>query len=381
LLLWLIFRIGENLFDRDVAKLALVFAALSPYFLAYSTGYMAHASCAVLVAGASLALLRAIRLSAVTWVFVTFSLLTYASLIRPLTGVVSFVLILAFGIGYSEDQPRLRQSIICVGIAGIALAVGLTLAYNKIYTGEYWLSPYALSRGLSAPREISLNPRLISRNLAFLTRWSLQNTLVYTFPFLFLLSAYAAVREWRTAPGLRLLALFFPALVVAHLVQTETSASFLGERYYFEGFFGIPILAARGFTLLGDRWGASKPAVAGLLVGLALVQVGDVTLAGLLIKRQSALYGEAATLAQQLPDRPCVVFLAGQDNDTSRFIPKHFNRNSADWEKAGQVFLVDPGVDQRPMWTSRLGRREWVAIGSDRRDGVRLQESGTLQTP
>src|SRR5207302_9138507 len=134
----------------------------------------------------------------------------------------------------SGDQPRLRRYIICIGITGVAIAMGLTLAYNKIYTGAYWLSPYTLKRGLNTPKEISLNPRLISRNLAFLTRWSLQNTLVYTFPFLFLLSAYAAVRDWKTAPKLRLLALFFPALVVAHLVQTETSASFLGERCYCE---------------------------------------------------------------------------------------------------------------------------------------------------
>src|SRR5207245_11218560 len=128
------------------------------------------------------------------------SLLAYSSLLLPFSCFVCFFLILAFVIRCSGDRPRLRRSIICIGITGVAIAMGLTLAYNKIYTGAYWVSPYTLRRGLNTPKEISLDPRLILRNLAFLTRWSLQNTLVYTLPFVFLLSVYAVFREWRTAP-------------------------------------------------------------------------------------------------------------------------------------------------------------------------------------
>ncbi len=380
LLLWFIFLIGEDLFGRDTAKLALLFAVLSPYFLVYSTGYMAHASCAVLTAGALCALLRALRRSAVLWVVISFSLLAYASLIRPLTGFVSIFLILAFGIRCSGDQPRLRRYIICIGITGVAIAMGLTLAYNEIYTGAYWLSPYALTRGLNTPKEISLDPRLILRNLAFLARWSLQNTLVYTVPFVFLLSVYAVFREWRTAPKVRLLAAFFPTLLVAYLVQTETSASFIGERYYFEAFFAILLLAARGFMLLGERWNSSKFAVTGLVVGFTLLQAEHLTLAGLLIKQRSGFYSQAAALAQHLPDRPYVVFFAGQNDDSSKFIPRHFNRNLADWDKARQVFLVDPGVDQRAMWACRLHRREWAVIGPDQKQKEVSLELGTLKT-
>jgi hypothetical protein len=375
-LLWLIFQLGESVFDRDTAKLALVFAVLSPYFIVYTIGYMSHASCSVLVVGATLAMIRALRRQTALWVYTSFSLLVYACLTRPLTGIVSLCVIMAYGVRYS--QPRLRRFIICVGIGAFALTVLLTLLYNRVYTGSYWLSPYALIKGVSTPKEISLNPISILRNIAFLTRWSLQNTLVYTFPFLFLLGAYAATNEWNRSPEVRLLAVFFPTLVVAHFVQTERSASFLGERYYFEGFFAVVLLAARGFTLFVKKWNPSKTALAGLTAGFLLLQIGHITLAGIVIKRHSDAYSRAVALVRRLPGEPYVVFFAGRNDSSSRFVPKQFNCNGVNWEKESLVFLVDPGVEQRDMWARRLGRRKWVVVAPSQDNNVRIGQLGTV---
>jgi Dolichyl-phosphate-mannose-protein mannosyltransferase len=375
LLLWLIFRLGKSFFDQDSAKLAVLLASLSPYVLAYSTGYMAHASCAAAVAGSVLAMIRGLRTSAILWVVISFSLLVYACMTRPFTGVVSLCLILAFGIWSPRDQPRLRRAIFLIGIGASMLAILLTLAYNKIYTGSYWLSPYALNKGVSVPKEITLNPRLIFQHL-FLTRWSLEGTFIYTFPFVFLLGAYAAAREWKRDPNVRFLGVFFPALVIAHLVQTENSASFIGERYYFEGFFAVVLLAARGLVILLADWKPSNMAIRGVTAGFILLQMGHVGLGDILIRQHSAPYRRAAALAQDLPAGPYVVFFAGQD-DGPTFVPKRFNLNGVNWQSEAQVFLVDPGVEQRAMWARFVGRQEWAVIGSSQYNEVTIEQLGS----
>jgi hypothetical protein len=321
-------------------------------------------------------MVRALRTSATLWVLISFSLLVYACMIRPLTGVVSLCLVLAFGIWGRIHDVRLRRTVIGVGVAAFVLMVLLTLLYNRIYTGSYWLSPYALSRGVNIPKEISLNPRLILRNLAVMTRWSLEGTLLYTFPFVFLLAAHAAVCEWKKSPNVRFLAVVFPVLAIAYLVQTENSASFVGERYYFEGFFAVVLLAARGFAILAAEWKPSNVLVKAVLGGFILLQSGHIAVTDILIRTHNAPYIRAADLAQQLPDRSYVVFFAGP-NDGPAFVPKRFNRNGADWESERQVFLVDPGVDQRAMWARRLSRHDWAVIGSSESNEVRIEQLGS----
>jgi hypothetical protein len=198
------------------------------------TGYMAHASCAAVIAAAALAMIRARRNSAIVWVVISFSLLVYACLIRPLTGVVSLCVMLAFGIWNREDQARLksyplyRYWRLC---AGSSIDTGIQQTLHGIILA---FSLRALQRCWRPERDKSQSK--INFATFVRDRWALEETLIFTFPFVFLLAAYTAIREWKRAPNVRFLAVFFPALVIAHVVQTENSASFIGERYYFAGF-------------------------------------------------------------------------------------------------------------------------------------------------
>jgi hypothetical protein len=114
----------------------------------------------------------------------------------------------------------------------------------------------------------------------------------------------------------------------------------------------VVILSARGLVILLEERKLSNTALKGVMAGFVLLQLGHIGLANILIRQHTAPFSTAAALAHHLRAGSYVVFFAGQ-NDGS-VVATHFNRNGADWRRQGQVFLVDPGSDERGMWARRL---------------------------
>lgn len=378
-LLFLTWRIGQVLFGNETGRLAALLMALSPFFLVNSIGVMAHMACSVLIAAACLECFRGIRLgqsrplAAIGRMFV---LLGCAFFVRPLTAAVLAIVMSAWTIWHWRPNQRLVGRAISAGcLAGMAAASGM-LGYQKLYTGAYWLSPYALSANLAIPPEINLKPQHMVQTLFGQgTRWSIQSTLLYTVPFMFVVAAYAVWREKEHKAETWMLALLLPSLALAYLVQTDTSGSVQGERYYFEAFFAVAILAARGLMLLFKQWEVSGRAAFALLCGVCGLQVCQQALSMRAVASRSAPY-RAVRLASEQAPAESIVFL----RPALSFVPKHFNLNHADWKRQTGFFLVDPGTaDERARWARLYGRRRWVTLSYDRETRTVTEEPGEAQ--
>jgi hypothetical protein len=175
-------------------------------------------------------------------------------------------------------------------------------------------------------------------------------------------------RKFRTE--VRILALLSICLTVSYQVVLENSAALNGERYYFEVFGAVAILAARGLALLVQNWGISVRQVALALAAVAGLQI---CLHGLAIQGLiSRTAGERQVRAEagRLTGARRAAFLG----DSLPFITKHFFLNGPDWRSADLMFMVDPGPERRQEWACRMGRPGWVVFGYDQ-----LARSVTLE--
>jgi hypothetical protein len=362
LLLVVIGLAAREAFGPATVLPAVAMAALSPYFLANSVGRMPHALSGVLVASASLLCIQGLKtgkLSRFGWMFL---LLAATFHVRPLTALVASV-ILGFGALIATRAERT----LCIQIAALAgvaatLAASSFLLYNWRFTGNSFLSPYALYRGTAIPMEISVNAPLLARNLASTWRFASQSTILYSFPFLALLAIYTFWASRPTSPAQWILLALPCALVLAHLVQFEGSASIIGERYWFEGYFAIVILAAEGLTRLLTSWRPPRQAVIAVAISLVATQIVMMAAAAAKLDAISLPRREMRRMAETYRSCNCVVYFA---DTPETFYGSHLNLNSPDWPSAGVFYAVDPGPDERAKWAGMLHRRRWVVLKYD----------------
>ena len=362
LLLMVTRAIARRLFDERTADVAAWMAALSPLFLANGIGLMSHATCGVLVVSACRFCfegVRTLRTRPFVWMVLALAATFH---VRPYSG---FIAACVLGCGTLVALRRKRG--VLLRFAGLsvlfaAAAAGSMLLYNHAMTGDYRLSPYALYRGLSVPVEVSGDWSTVLRNISRNMRFSAQSTAVYTFPFVFLLAAYGFWRARKSGPEVWILAALFPAFVVAHLVQPHGSGSFIGERYWFEAFFAVAILGARGAVLLMQvRMPDRRAAVAAVAVLTGLQIVLSVTAVRAMDER-SRPYREVRAAAERYGETKCVVFLHRSEG----LEPTHLNLNRPDWRAGAAFYLVDPGDDaQRADWARRMGRARWAVVSSN----------------
>ena len=234
------------------------------------------------------------------------------------------------------------------------------MAPNKAFTGAYWLSPYALYRGIAVPLEIGASASTVLKNISWNLRFSSQSTLLYAFPFVFPLAAWGFWKERKRFEA-RILALLFPAFVLAHLIQPEASGSYVGERYWLEAFFAIAILGGRGFILLMESWRPGARAATAAVWVLTAVQIVVLGSALHILDSRSRPYRQVRSVAESYRECACVVFLTPGEG----FVPAHFNLNRPDWKSGSVFYLVDPGSAGRAEWARRFGRTNWAVIGYD----------------
>jgi 4-amino-4-deoxy-L-arabinose transferase-like glycosyltransferase len=295
--LYLVYRLGQTLYDGATGLLAAVLGLVSPLFLVLGGSYLSHL--------ASLTWLLLFSL----WFFWTaqgrhwgYALgagvaLGAAFLTRPLTAVayaLPFVL-------YALAQMLRRQQshwprYLLVAVTGGALAV-LLPAYQWAVTGDPWLNPYVLwwpydrlgfGAGIGAmpgghsPYYAWINLRQdLSRTATDLLGWPALSWLPLVLGLAF---RPRRSRDWALLTP-------FVCLVVAYLFYWIGSPSRLwGPRYYFEGFGGLWLLGAVGLRKTW-AWGrAQQPQLRPALI-IALIVITAGSLAVNLPGRMSEAYG------------------------------------------------------------------------------------------
>ena len=201
---------------------------------------------------------------------------------------------------------------------------------------------------MAVPLEVSGNLATAARNISWNMRFSAQSTLVYTFPFLFVLAAYGFWKARREGPEVWILAALFPVFVLGHLVQPQGSGSFIGERYWFEAFFAAVILGARGGVLLMRSRKPDRHTALAAVSVLTAVQIVLTASAIQAMACRSRPYREVRAAAEVYRDSRRVVFL----HRGGGFEPTHLNLNRADWRAAPAFYL---GSSWRRCGTCRVG--------------------------
>ena len=351
--------LGSHLFSPQTGMVAVCIAALSSFYLVNSIGMMSHALCALLSAVACYCLFRGLESRRIRFFCGMFACLGYALQVRPYTAFVLAVVMTAAAIWETRNDPQLVLRIFGVGclIGGLALAA--VLLYNRLYTGSWLVSPYALAVGSAAPPELSFNPVRILRGIAQYGTQTLEESLIGLFPFTYLLAAYALFTETERRREVWILAAIYLSLVLAYLAHPQGSGVFFGERFHFEGIYAVLLLAARGAMLLFQRWRVSRQAAISVFGLLAILQLSQQTTAALTVARNGEPFRKIRTAALQAPAG--VVFLS----DSSGFLGKHFNLNDPDWPHASHIFLVDADRDHRNAWACRYHAATWTVAQYD----------------
>jgi hypothetical protein len=306
---------------------------------------MAHASAAMFAMAALAALFTGVQKERLRWICVGFLLVLAGTEIRPYTGAVIAVLCAGYTIVAFRHNRRLLWPALVVIFVTACASGGLMLLVNRVFTGSFFLSPYAWSRGSTTIHELTLNLSLIAQNIVSVWRWGITDTLLFTFPFVFMAAVYACAKERYMRRELICLALLFPMLVIAFTLQSEGSASFDGERYYYEGYAALCVVAARGFLLLIEGWRVHERAARLGLAGLAAIHTVFIVI--MLHDLESVLEPwRIAWKASIAAPVPRMVFLSVSD-PRSWSNSNNANWNDARWRDSPTLFLNDPGVDRR----------------------------------
>jgi len=374
--------IGFRWFSREVGGLAVVLAALSPFYLVNSIGMMSHALCSLLCAAACLALSYALSTGKLSYYAAMFACLAATLQVRPYTGFVVTCILTGAALWLSRSNPQILIRVLAIGAVFGALAVTGVLFYNRTYSGHWMVSPYAEAVGSNLPPELSFSPSVILHGMKRHGPFMALETLLGAFPFLHLLAGYAVVKEKQHRREVWILAALYVGLVVAYLAHPLGYAVFFGERFHFDAFFALALLAARGVQLFLEELRSAQTIVRLAFAVLCFLQICQIASAIHGVSRLEEPYRKIRA-AVSTPNVSGVVFL----QDSPGFVAKHFNLNDADWHHAPRIFLVDAEPDKRVEWACRYGFSEWyVATYDPQSHQARINEghgscSSLLQHP
>jgi hypothetical protein len=355
--LLVIVALGSLCFSREAGLIAAFMAALSSFYLISSSDLMSHSLCALLAATACLCLFRGLERANLRYYAAMLACLAATLQIRPYTGFV-FTLILTGAALWSnrKSQPTLLR-IFGIGFFFGSLAIIGVLASNHLYSGSWFISPYAMYPGANLPPELSLNPARVWEGIRRYGLQTAEETMIGTFAFAHLLAVYALWRETTRRREVWILASLYIALVVAYLAHPDGSGVFLGERFHFEAFFALMLLAARGLQLLAERWPTPRWALAWIMLLFALLQVSQLAATVDAIARRTQPY-RAVREAIAASDVSGLVFL----HDAPGFAGRYFNLNDADWRHARRIYLLDADPELRGDWACRYGATTYTLV-------------------
>lgn len=378
-ILWVTWRIGLLIFGAIVADFALLLLVASPFFTLSCIDYLSHASACLLLAVALYCLLLAWRRSVpelsehapprrpAGWYLGGMMLsLFLLCLVRPYVAAWTGTILGLGALWVMRYRVRSSLLLVCAGGATAATAVLALLSFNKLVTGAYWPYTYALYTGTVDIAEVAFSPSQLRANFTALTSVSLGETIVSSFPFVFLLAAFAVWRDRRRSKLVLLFGALVASLFFAYLGQSRSSFSLIGERYYFETFFLVALLAAWGWALLWQR--RRYTAGRAVLVAFLLLQamLYPVFLRRLIQAHEPAR--QVMSAIRHLPIDGAVVFL----QNSLQFRAFDLNPNEPDWGRAPLFVMTDPGPSLRPDVACSLGRSRWIEVGYSDSTGLAL---------
>lgn len=282
--LYLVYRLGQNLYDKRTGLLAAALGLASPLFLVLSGSFLSHLVSLVWLLLFSLWFIWTAQ-GRSRWFAVGAGLaLGMAFLTRSLTAVAFALPFVLYSLAQiSTRRPPQWSRYLLVALSGGAVAI-LLPAYQWAVTGDPWLNPYVLwwpydrigfGPGIGAMPGghssfyawINLKQDL-SRAATDLLGWPALSWL----PLLLGLALRPRrAKDWALLTP-------FVCLVVAYLFYWIGSPARLwGPRYYFEGFAGLWLLGAVGLLKVwdwahdGQRW--IKVVLVGGLVVLVVVNL------------------------------------------------------------------------------------------------------------
>jgi hypothetical protein len=363
LTLVVLWKIAKHELTIAEPALVVVLVVGSPFFFLMTASSMSHALSALLLVTATWMLLRGLRTQRLAPLSAAALLGCACAFVRPFTALSMG---LAAGPFTLVMLARARRIRLLVEVSAVALALGAAtvagmMLYNVHYTGSPTLSPYALYRGTAVPVELSFHVSTVVANLKTTARWSIEETLAFSYPFLGLFALYALARD-RAHRAIDVflfgtIALFW----IANLVQPEGSSSRFGDRYVYEAWFGVALLAARGVCDLAARYRVPR--------GVSFVAIGATTLVALVQGRllaepvlaEMAPYAAVHAFVERLPIRDAVVFFTV----SPAFTGDRFNLNGPGYRDAPKLYLVDPGPARRAAVAESQGRSRWVVVTFD----------------
>lgn len=353
--------IGRRVFSWETGPVAVLFGILSPFYLVNSIGMMSHALCALLAAAACFALFNGLATEGSLWYYAgLFACLAAMLQVRPYTGFVFAVVLTVAALWLNRGRRATLVRVFGIGTAFGAVALAGVLLYNHTYTGHWLVSPYAMAAGAETPPELSFSPAVIWQGVRQYGRQTAEESFIGAFPFVYLLAGYALLREKRRRKEVWILASVYLALVLAYLAHPYGSGVFFGERFHFEGFFAVLLLAARGLELLAERWRVQRWALVSTMLLFVIMQFTlEGTMANTIARRGEPYRKIRAELTASGVSG--LVLL----HDGPGFVAKHFNLNEADWRHAARIYLVDAEPDHRGEWACRYGVPGWTVISYD----------------
>ncbi|MFL6449730.1 MAG: hypothetical protein ACJ746_18920 [Bryobacteraceae bacterium] len=371
LLLFLTYEIGVEMFGPIEGISATAMLGASAFMLLNCLGFMSHVLCGLLIAVAALCFVRALRRSPETrsgayWTSAMLIALLAAELVRPFTAMCAGLALIA-ALHFRPDWPALRRSIAWTG--AFAVLTGVVVGFeNYLLTGSFFHSAYSAYNN-GQLKEFSLRPRDLFVGLVQFTPVRLVDTASVSFPFILPLALYGLWRGYRNR-AIWALSLVFLSLVFGYLVQLDDSDSPIGERYYFEGYFALALVAGYGIVQLASDLRLTSRLRQQL--GIALVTA---SLAGVLVGtsweiRLREPSKRMVDAMRTVPFDEGIVFVKG-----TKLFPA-FNWNFND-PRSRILELIDPGPDKRAAIAEAIGAHHWICLHYDARTGLPVWLSGS----
>jgi hypothetical protein len=327
--------------------------------------------CSALLAGATLLFFRWLRAASATVLTGMLALIAFAFWVRPFTtGCAGIVFAAAALWHYRRERAKLKTFLIA-GAVTSAAAVGGLLWYNSQLTGHFLLSPYALYFGTNMPPEANLRPAHVVFNIFTLTRSSFEKLNASVFPLLLLLSAYALLREDRAKrEAIYTLGALFLIVVFGYTGLIEPSDTVVGERMYYEVFFALALIAARGVVIIQQRWRIPARDMAAVTAAAVLLTLPTYYRFYQDTMQRALPFTKVQNAINGLHLSDAVFFLRTAED----FRASDFNQNSPDWKHSDAFYFVDTGEQRRPAIAALMGKSNWAVISYDPQARVAVVE-------
>lgn len=311
--------------DRGVARLGVIFAALSPFLIAHAGAYMNHTPAAAGIAATAYCALRARDKNSFFWAALSGVAAGFAFTIRPFSAIVGGVVALAMLASNTPNHPRPgigRWLQLAAAVALGALPFGLAMAwYNNHFFGDPLTFGYTATWGPATAPGFHRDPwgnaygpvEAIGFTSSDLTSLSLR-LIEAPLPFVLVIGLYLLLAR-RLKTGERLVALWALLPVAANAYYWH-HGMFMGPRMLNEAAPAWALLAAVGSVGLarmiprGWEWHGYNAAASSKIALVAAALAGILYLGPERLRWYGA-WLPSTRIELPLASRPSLLFVHG----------------------------------------------------------------------